>query len=274
MKKLTVALICSLAAALSGLLYFRRRYFILYQNIQESLKAVLQGEEMMAVTPTEGSEAVLQELLIRISKKYQRESDLALKEKETVQGLISDLSHQLKTPLSNIRLYQELLKTPDLTSQKRSQLEKRLDELTDKLDWLLHALFQMVDLERGVVSLTAVSAPIVHTIQKAVETVLPKADQKDISFQMEACPQMSIFYDPRWTEEIFINILENAVKYAPEGSAVRISFEAYETYGDPRSGSRHSQRRIQPYFPEVLQGKHSGGKRRMGDRPLSRKIDR
>lgn len=232
MKEIVIiSLICLFAAALFGLLHFRKRYFLLYQNIQKFQKTILEGEDITACAVREGSESVIQDLFIQISKKYERQTASAVKEKEIVQGFISDLSHQLKTPLSNIRLYQELLKSPQLTREKKFQLEQRLDEQTNKLDWLLNTLFQIVDLERGVVCLKSVTAPVIYALQRAVEAVLPKADQKNISFEMETFSECFFFHDPRWTEEVFINLLENAVKYAPEYSVVRLSLEVYETYG-------------------------------------------
>ena len=125
---LMIVFICSFTAALFGLMHFRRRYFLLYQNVQKFVKNILDGEEIPSHIPAEGDETVIQDLFIRISKKYNKETLAAMKEKEVIQGLISDLSHQLKTPLSNIRLYQDLLKSSSLSLQKKMQLEKRLDD--------------------------------------------------------------------------------------------------------------------------------------------------
>lgn len=268
MKEIVIiSLICLFAAALFGLLHFRKRYFLLYQNIQKFQKTILEGEDITACAVREGSESVIQDLFIQILKKYERQTASAVKEKEIVQGFISDLSHQLKTPLSNIRLYQELLKSPQLTPEKKFQLEQRLDEQTNKLDWLLNTLFQIVDLERGVVCLNSVTAPVIYALQRAVETVLPKADQKNISFEMETFSECFFFHDPRWTEEVFINLLENAVKYAPEYSVVRLSLEVYETYGAVRikdQGPAIPKEEYSRIFQKFYRGSTSTGKEGWG----------
>lgn len=264
---LMIVFICSFTAALFGLMHFRRRYFLLYQNVQKFVKNILDGEEIPSHIPAEGDETVIQDLFIRISKKYNKETLAAMKEKEVIQGLISDLSHQLKTPLSNIRLYQDLLKSSSLSLQKKMQLEKRLYEQTDKLEWLLNALFQMVDLERGIISLTPDNGSILDTLQKAVETVLPKADQKEISFEMTPFPQCPVLHDPRWTEEVFINLLDNAVKYAPGKSTVHLSFEVYETYGAVRiqdQGPAISKEEYHRIFQKFYRGNSSAGKEGWG----------
>ena len=149
---------------------------------------------------------------VRIQKRYGREAEEAGKDREALKGLIQDLSHQLRTPLANIRLYQELLGKPELEPEQRARARRRLEEETDKLEWLLEALFKMVDLERGRGNLEILPAGIGHTVRRAAEAVQERARARGIKIRFVGSFDLCLNHDPRWTQEVFFNLLENAVK--------------------------------------------------------------
>lgn len=215
---------------LFGLFFYRTAYFRLYQEVQIFQRMIVEGEKIPVGEERDRPEDVLREGFRRIQKKYGIETEKVIEEKKAVQGLISDLSHQLKTPLSNIRLYQELLRKPDLEPERRGLLQEKLEEQTDKLDWLLNTLFQMVDLERGVVLLSKEPVDVRDILSRAIEAVLLKAEKRGIRISAEKLPDGRVICDARWTEEVFLNILENGIKYAPQGSVLHLSMECYETY--------------------------------------------
>nr|WP_296263692.1 ATP-binding protein [uncultured Merdimonas sp.] len=261
-----IAGIAVVTMAAAGLIYFRRKYFLLYQKVQNLQKTILEGGLIESETDREGPEDVVRDGFLKIQKKYEIEAEALRKDRQMVQELISDLSHQLKTPLANIRLYQELLKKPHLEKEQQRDMQRRLEEQTDKLDWLLAVLFQMAQLERGVASLTVEKAFIFPAIKRAVETVLPKAEKKEISFWMEEsldekAADTKFYYDSRWTEEVFVNILENGVKYSPKGSVIRLSVEYFETYGAVRiedEGSGIAREEQSQIFRKFYRGRGTG----------------
>ena len=277
--EMMIVVMIFLLAVLLGIFFFRRRYFRLYQTVQRFQKQILEGEEILPGADTEKAEAVIRDGFLRIQKKYNREAERIQKDRAAVQGLISDLSHQLKTPLANIRLYQELLSNRELPSGQRGKLKKRLGEQTDKLEWLLNALFQMVDLERGQENLKAKPEEIQTAIEGALAAVEPRAGAKHIRIEAEPSPGFLLVHDPKWTEEVFFNILENAVKYSPDGSKLHISYEAFETYGAVHIQDAapvipaEEYGRIPQDLPEVLPGRERRGAGRLGDRSLSGAAD-
>lgn len=227
---LCILLSILIVAGVFIIISLRIQYFSLYRKVQICQKALLEDREFTDIGCREGAASVVTDDFIRIRKKFYQEREEARADRDAVKELTSNLSHQLRTPLSNIRLYQDLLKSQGLPPEKRICLETRLEEQTDKLDRLLSSLFKMMDLERGSITPSPVPLSVLKTVTKAVESVLPKADRKNIRIEMDQFQDLLLVYDPVWTEEILINVLENAIKYSPENSGITLGTECFETY--------------------------------------------
>ena len=145
-----------------------------------------------------------------------------------MKSLISNLSHQLKTPLANIKMYEEiLLEEPDAAA--RHQFLEKMKKQSEKLEWILNSLFKMVKLEQNVILFEAEMAPIRKTIQEAVSLIYEKAAQKQIQIQMGEIPNLLLSQsemDSRGVRQF----AENAVKYTKEGGLIQIDLHQYEMY--------------------------------------------
>ena len=150
-------------------------------------------------------------------------------EKEAVKSLIGDISHQVRTPLSNIWLYTQLLAEQPLNAQGRTCVSA-LDAQTEKLQTLLEALVKTSRLETGVLALHPVPAPLSPVISRAVEQYRPKAEAKQITLTAELPDDLTAVFDAKWTEEALCNLLDNAVKYTDAGGSVSIRPVAYELF--------------------------------------------
>lgn len=154
----------------------------------------------------------------------------ALGEKDQIMELISDLSHQLKTPLANIIMNTELLQEPSLDEKQRAEFLARTREQADKLQWLMADLLKASRLENGMIRFDAGYTGIRGTIARAVGAVYAQASAKKIEVVTEEFPDIRLWHNPKWTAEAMANILENAVKYSPEGSSIKITLEALDIY--------------------------------------------
>ena len=150
-------------------------------------------------------------------------------EEEAVKALIGDISHQVRTPLSNIRLYAQLLSEQPLSGQGCTCVDA-LDAQAEKLEALLEALVKTSRLETGVLALRPVPAPLFSAISRAAEQYRPKAEAKQITLTAEVPDGLTAVFDAKWTEEALCNLLDNAVKYTPTGGSVSIRAVAYELF--------------------------------------------
>ena len=168
-------------------------------------------------------------------------------EKDKIKTLIADISHQTKTPVSNILLYTQLLAEQKLPKESRSCVSA-LEGQAEKLQVLIEALVKTSRLETGVIALRPVPGQLLPVLQSAVSQLGPKADAKSVSVVLESGGADAVF-DPKWTEEAVFNLLDNAVKYTPAGGQVTISTEIYPLF------SRINVRDTGPGIPEEEQPK-------------------
>lgn len=223
-----ILLCIALSAGLAGM-YLSKRH--LYHTLDGLLDTVLKGGQADEVEWKEGSAYALSYKIVRIREKLDLEAANSKKEKEQVKQLISNLSHQLKTPLANVMLYEDiLLEKKDMPKAEREKFIMQMKTQTEKIDWILNSLFQMVKLEQDVIEFTAGAYPIKKTLARALSTVYEKAVKHGVRFIMHKFQDKELYHNPEWTAEVFINLFENAVKYSPPDSVVEIRFETYEMY--------------------------------------------
>lgn len=166
-------------------------------------------------------------------KQYLTTSKMSLQktqiEREKMKALVSDISHQTKTPLANILLYAQLLeeKTKD---EEEKELAQQILNQTAKLEFLIQALIKMSRLETDVLEVMPVCQSVNPLIEQAVEEIRGKAAQKQIEVNVEQIDEIQAVYDLKWTLEALGNILDNAVKYSSVGSLIRIEVKEYEFY--------------------------------------------
>lgn len=158
------------------------------------------------------------------------------REKENVKSLVSDISHQTKTPMTNIRLYASLLGElieAETGMQRQEEAAVMIGELvrqTEKLEFLIQALTKMSRLERNIVEVRPEQQPITPLLQDVVAEAAMKADGKNITIRNVYAGEAFACFDYKWTKEALGNVLDNAVKYSPPGSTVTLSVLEYEMY--------------------------------------------
>ena len=151
------------------------------------------------------------------------------REKENVKSLVSDISHQTKTPMTNIRLYASLLGElieAETGMQRQEEAAVMIGELvrqTEKLEFLIQALTKMSRLESNIVEVRPEQQPITSMLQDVVAEAAMKADGKNIMIRNVYAGEAFACFDYKWTKEALGNVLDNAVKYSPPGSTVTLS---------------------------------------------------
>lgn len=179
--------------------------------------------------------------LSKIETKWNRflsSSNLARKnieeEKANLQGLVSDISHQTKIPVANMRLYAELLEeglareNPD--KEQLLFMVSEMKEQAERLEFLIQALTKMSRLETNLVVVQPEKQPVEPLIFQAVAQIRPKAEACEIDVKIQGNQKITACYDKKWSIEALYNLLDNAVKYSPRGSQVNLRVQEYSMY--------------------------------------------
>lgn len=149
-------------------------------------------------------------------------------EKDKIKELVADISHQTKTPLSNILLYAQLLGEQPLPAEAAGCVNS-LTAQAEKLRFLIGSLVKTSRLETGILTLHPSLHPLASLVEEAAAQAAPKAAAKEISLTVLPV-EGSAFFDPKWTAEALYNLLDNAVKYTPRGGAVTVGATVYELF--------------------------------------------
>ena len=150
-------------------------------------------------------------------------------EKESTKSLVTDISHQLKTPMAALKtcFYMYLDATePD----ERAEFLQRSELQLVKLEELIAGLMNISRLETAMISLSARPVFLNDLLVGAVNGVYEKARNKNIEISLQETENISLQLDEHWTCEAIINVLDNAIKYSPENSHISISVQKQHFY--------------------------------------------
>ena len=158
-----------------------------------------------------------------------RDRERAYQDRDRIKSLISDISHQIRTPLSNIMLYTGLLQEKKLDGQSR-MLADQIQGQAEKLDFFMKELIRSSYMETDMIVVSPRTAPVGELVDRACQAVEAEALKKGILIRQPETDRIICKFDMKWTLEAVRNILENALKYSPEGSEVQIEIAPNEAF--------------------------------------------
>ena len=216
-----------LAAAVAVVLLARWRSARLIRRLDAMLTAAMEGD----FSETSFDESRLSALESRMAR-YLAASTLSARnlqtQKDQISALISDISHQTRTPVANLQLYAQLLEEQPLTPQGQ-RCAQAIAAQSEKLQTLMEALVKSSRLETGLLTLHPEPGQLAPMVERAAAQYVPKAQAKQIRLTVGRTDGDALF-DPKWTEEALCNLLDNAVKYTPDGGEVTVEVRPYEWF--------------------------------------------
>ena len=203
----------------------------LLEQITLLIEALVEQQERQIFSEAEDTlTARLQHQLLKLRNILTAQNQMLAKEKEQIKTLISDISHQIKTPIAAANTFAELLSDGELSAEERTEYITTLQMSLGKLTFLTNSLIKMSRLESDIISLKPEKNSLNEIVLQAVKTVYAKAKEKGILITFECDQAFEAVLDFNWTAEAISNVIDNAVKYTPQGGFVRLQITEYPSF--------------------------------------------
>ncbi|MGL4849296.1 MAG: sensor histidine kinase [Clostridium sp.] len=196
------------------------------KKINVALEKVVEGKAMEPLSETEEGDIGLcyhnintVVLRLNIGKEKLKE------ERDRIRELLSELSHQLKTPIAGIKMNNELILEGYVDDSEKNEFLRENNENIDRMEWITTGLIKLSTLESKSINLNKKESSISETLLNSINGVHGKALEKNITINILKFDEGNLRHDKKWLGEAIINILDNSIKYSLENKEIDISLE-------------------------------------------------
>ena len=173
----------------------------------------------------EGQFGILQSEIYKLVVLLKEQSQHATRQNVYLADMLSDISHQIKTPLTSITIMTELLENPGLPIEKKEEFISNINQQVDRITWLIKNLLTLSQLEADVLKLKKEKISVNDLLQKACQPFEVMAEVKDVNLDIQATEEIECVCDIHWTVEAVSNIIKNCIEHTPSGGTVAILAE-------------------------------------------------
>lgn len=198
-------------------------------------------------------------------------------EKINLKDIINDISHQLKTPLSALIAYNDILKNHEnMDVETKSKFIEMTSEQLDRMDWLITTLLKYARIESNAVSYNKEMIPLSESIRYAIAPLKLSADNKNQNIELDINSEGYYFHDKKWIAESLSNIIKNAIEHTDINGKIKITLEETPmsisiTISDNGEGIEKTE--LKNIFKRFYKGKNSINPKSIGiGLSLSKKI--
>lgn len=248
MSKLAIVIFLVVTAISAGTILFiwlhlRKKYIVFTEEICEYVERLISDSILFEHSHDEGksnfSEEALDEETLdsKIKLKLRKLADVTnaikdknIEQKKQMQEMVSDISHQLKTPIANITMYNDTILNHDISKEKIIECLKIMQNQVEKLDFFINSLMKMSRLENNIIKLKKEQCNLYDSIAEVIASVNLCAEKKKLLLTVDCRNPYQLAYDEKWTIEAIYNVVDNAVKYTPKGGKININVERLEMF--------------------------------------------
>ena len=173
----------------------------------------------------EGKMLILRSEIYKLASTLQEQYSGEVKKNAYMADMLSNISHQIKTPLTAINLMTDALKAGNMDEAQRRRCIANIEDQTDHITWLVRSLLTLAEIDAGVLRLKKEEVKVSELIGGVVDGIAIEADLKDVAIETDISPEDALLCDRRWMTEALSNIIKNSLQHTGSGGFIRISSE-------------------------------------------------
>lgn len=164
------------------LVFYARRGVLSYTSqIMECLEAMIAGKRNIVFQ--ESQETLMGKIQMRMRRLYEiieMKSEENLRQREQLESMISDISHQVKTPIAGIRMYHNLLERRGISEDQRERFLQASEHQVDKLEFFMQSMIRMSRMETGLIKVQPKEHSVYELLARAICDAALKAEEKEL----------------------------------------------------------------------------------------------
>lgn len=220
-----IALISGAVLIAYSLIFTHRRYKKLHQLITY-IERICSGEYGLDVRDNdEGELSILKNEIHKVTRILREQSQMLEQDKILMARSMSNISHQIKTPLTAMMMANDFLQDDSLPPEKRREFSAEMRAQLERLEWLISSLLKLSKLDSGTVEFNTEEVSVRSLIDNAMKPILIPMEVRCQTAEINVPDNIFIKCDKSWTVESFLNIIKNCMEHTPDGGKIKITAE-------------------------------------------------
>jgi signal transduction histidine kinase len=152
------------------------------------------------------------------------------KEKQFLVDILSDISHQLKTPLSSMIIYNDILLNKELTKEQKNTFLINNKNQLYKMNWLIKSILRLARIDANAIEFSMENKNLRETVEDSIEALNGKAQEDGISVNLKCNGEVYLLHDSSWLQEALINVIKNGIEHSKKGGKINVEISKNPIY--------------------------------------------